>query len=573
MITTTEPMPAEQGTKKPTKPTKKPPVVSAETPPAIAPTAMDLPSQLLPVADCQRHPQNRTIDTTSEAFTQLVDSIREHGQREPGRVRRIKSGYQILSGERRFLACQAAGALNFLAVIVDVDDAQALAEVALGNAARQDLDPVERAELLERLIETGMDRAAAGRLFGLTSESGVKNALRIGKLPNSIKALIRSGDLPERAARRLVPYTAAPPIMDAIAEAINDAHTANHWEWPEILADLCRTGTEKNGDAFGDEVSDYSRPMNPKIRTWANGRVIEMLFKRDQLTAEQLASLEIVDLPAYGERALNIAAWDALNAPFIAKLKAADDRRSGIAKKPTKADSDKPLTDAEKRKAEAARIKAQEEKLDHYTELWLELMTRASIATLDSQLIAKTAKATLPALAASMGHNPSFSNLVTAAGREMQIEKRIVDAAICLEHDITTAVFRLILWPVSKLLKGSDHVLTKSDELPERLPLIDQADLRAIATSCSFEFANAWKLAGLDSGVQRQLLTRWLQRHTKEQLHQLRNELNVTEGGSHMGRDELAGCILNAHRTGRPLNIPKRIANLLAPAIKKRGKR
>jgi ParB family transcriptional regulator, chromosome partitioning protein len=569
MITTTEPRPAKQGTKKPTKPTKKPPTVSAETPAAIAPTAMDLPSQLLPVEQCERHPQNRNIDTTGAAFTQLVDSIREHGQREPGRVRRWNGGYQILSGERRFLACQAAGAKTFLAVVVDVDDSQALAEVALGNAARQDLDPVERAELLKTLLDTGMDRSAAGRLFGLTSESGVKNALRIGKLPDSIKQLIRSGDLPERAARRLVPYTAAPPIMDAIAKAIADAHTANHWQWPEILADLCRTSTEKNGDAFGDEVCENSRPMNPKIRTWANGRVIEMLFKRDQLTAEQIASLEIVDLPAYGERALNIAAWDAFNAPFVAKLKAAYDRRNGgTSTKPTKADSSKPQTDADRRREEANRLKIQEQKLDQYTDQWFELIIRASLAELDTQLIAKTAKATLPALAAIMGHNPSFSNLVTAAGREMQIKQRTVDAASCLEHDLTTAVFRLILWPVSRLSKTSSHVLSKAGEIPERLPTVDPSDLRAIATACSFEFAHAWKLAGLDGCVQRELLTRWLQRHTKDQLHKLRNELNVTEGGSHMGRDELAGCILNAHRTGRPLNIPQRIARLINPTKK-----
>ncbi len=101
----------------------------------------------------------------------------------------------------------------------------------LGNAERQDLSAIERAELLLTMINHGMDRAEAGRMFGLDSESGIKNTLRLLKLPESIRKLVQSGELPARAARVLVPWAEATVILDELAK------DRDSWRYRQLVED------------------------------------------------------------------------------------------------------------------------------------------------------------------------------------------------------------------------------------------------------------------------------------------------------------------------------------------------
>ncbi len=179
----------------------KPPAASApkESPIDSAETSLTTSVVVIPLAQLERHPLNRIIDTGSEEIQKLAASIAEHGQLEPMRVRPIGQGrYQIISGERRYHALTIARSYGAKCIVVATDDATALKEVAAANSNRQDLNPVERGELMQLLMKpiadggSGLTLLEAGAIFGLTSESGCKNALRLMKLPRRILDLVVS---------------------------------------------------------------------------------------------------------------------------------------------------------------------------------------------------------------------------------------------------------------------------------------------------------------------------------------------------------------------------------------------
>ncbi len=90
-------------------------------------------------------------------------------------------------------------------------------------------------------------------------------------------------------------------------------------------------------------------------------------------------------------------------------------------------------------------------------------------------------------------------------------------------------------------------------------PGLPHGGVEQLAALADVSVETAWNNGVIDGSDERRLISVWLCRHTKDQLHKLRSELNVTEGSSTMGREELAGCVLNAHRPGRPLPLPKRL--------------
>jgi ParB family transcriptional regulator, chromosome partitioning protein len=519
----------------------------------------------VPLSQCRRHPQNRIIDTKSDEFQALVQSIEEHGQREPGRVRLVDGKYEILSGERRFLACKEAGLQSFWCEIVECSDADALGEVALGNVAREDLDPIERAELLELLTREppdggGMTREDAGRLFGLNSESGVKNAMRLAKLPGKLRELVRDGRLPERAARAIVPYCASEVVIDAIADLLVKAEADNSYEWGEILAALL--ASDRKYCPFETEVLDITRPMDKSRKYWRDGMSVWRMFEP---TDEQRDELGIVELPVHGEVATNVELWEKLNKPHVDKLKAKQQAKSGG--RPTKAETKpepaKKLSEAEKRKAEALKAKAAEERLNGFTRQWLALYLRSVLGELDSHLVHDVAHSTFGVVAEGLDYKCPLRSMMDATLVELQTDKgkRRIDRI--LHVDVTTRCWQLILWPVSRLSKGSSGVLKKQGEIPDRLSSIDDRDLWQIVLACA-GVGDWWKLATTDGSTQRILFAQWLDAHNKQQLEALRDEMQLTVGGSKLPHSDWVGELLRSHVSGRPWALPERIERVIA---------
>jgi len=167
----------------------------------------------LPLDLLQRGKYQPRVDMRPESLAELADSIRAQGIVQPIVVRPIQTAagasqrYEIIAGERRWRAAQLAGLSEIPAVVRDVPDNAAVAMALIENIQRENLNPLEEARALERLIQefelTHQDAAAAvGR-----SRAAVSNLLRLLELGDDVKAYVERRELEMGHARALLPLT------------------------------------------------------------------------------------------------------------------------------------------------------------------------------------------------------------------------------------------------------------------------------------------------------------------------------------------------------------------------------
>ena len=142
-----------------------------------------------------------------EILNDLVNSIRERGIIQPIIVRKSEdqiSKYEIIAGERRWLAAQKAGLHEVPVVITEADDLKSLEFAIVENVQRHDLNPLEEAQGYQRLInEFSYDQEKVSKFIG-KSRSHVTNCLRILSLPDEVLKLIEDKKLTSGHAKILV---------------------------------------------------------------------------------------------------------------------------------------------------------------------------------------------------------------------------------------------------------------------------------------------------------------------------------------------------------------------------------
>ena len=138
-------------------------------------------------------PRSRFDDA---ALEELTDSIRQYGLIQPITVRKIDSGYyQIIAGERRWRAARAAGLSEVPVRIIEADDRRAMELALVENLQREDLNPVEQARGMRRLLEEyGCTQESAAELVGC-SRPALTNALRLLVLPEPVLAMLEDSRL------------------------------------------------------------------------------------------------------------------------------------------------------------------------------------------------------------------------------------------------------------------------------------------------------------------------------------------------------------------------------------------
>ena len=151
-----------------------------------------------------------------EPLAELAESIKTRGVMQPILVRQISGGnYEIIAGERRWRAAQVAGLQEVPALIREEDDDAALAMSLIENIQREDLNPLEEALGIQRLIkEFGMTHQAAGEALG-SSRSSISNLLRLLNLPASVQKLMMQGRLDMGHARALLALSSTKQIEAA----------------------------------------------------------------------------------------------------------------------------------------------------------------------------------------------------------------------------------------------------------------------------------------------------------------------------------------------------------------------
>lgn len=158
----------------------------------------------IPVELLRRGKYQPRVDMRQETLQELADSIRAQGVVQPIVVRPVGKEYEIIAGERRWRAAQLAGLSEVPCVVRNVPDQAAVAMALIENIQRENLNPLEEANALQRLIdEFGMTHAQAAEAVG-RSRAAVSNLLRLRELSDEIKHLIEQGALEMGHARALL---------------------------------------------------------------------------------------------------------------------------------------------------------------------------------------------------------------------------------------------------------------------------------------------------------------------------------------------------------------------------------
>ena len=158
---------------------------------------------LPPKAICPNPAQPRKI-FREEALEELADSIRRHGILQPLSVRRVGTTYELIAGERRLRAGIRAGLTEIPCILMHMDEKESAMVALVENLQRQDLDFVEQARGISRLLrEFSLSQEQAANMLGI-SQSAVANKLRLLRHSPEVLAALVEGGLTERHGRALL---------------------------------------------------------------------------------------------------------------------------------------------------------------------------------------------------------------------------------------------------------------------------------------------------------------------------------------------------------------------------------
>ena len=171
------------------------------------------------ISDLTRNPYQPRQNFKEEKLEELANSIRKNGIIQPIAVRASKSGsekYEIVAGERRWLAAQRAGLHEIPITILDLSDVESLEVAIVENIQRDDLNPIEEAKGYKRLNEEfNYDHESISKLMS-KSRSHISNTLRLLTLPSDVIAMLEEGTLTSGQARPLIGISNASAIAEEI---------------------------------------------------------------------------------------------------------------------------------------------------------------------------------------------------------------------------------------------------------------------------------------------------------------------------------------------------------------------
>ncbi len=171
------------------------------------------------IAELSRNKFQPRQNFSEEKLEELANSIKKNGIIQPIAVRHSKSGlskYEIIAGERRWLAAQKAGLHEIPVTILDLSDVESLEVAIVENIQRDDLNPIEEAKGYKRLNEEfSYDHESISKLMS-KSRSHISNTLRLLTLPKDVIAMLEEGTLSSGQARPLIGISNASSIAEEI---------------------------------------------------------------------------------------------------------------------------------------------------------------------------------------------------------------------------------------------------------------------------------------------------------------------------------------------------------------------
>jgi ParB family chromosome partitioning protein len=233
----------------------------------------------------------------SDKLDELAQSLKDHGLLEPLVVRK-RAGtekFELIAGERRWRAAQRAGIKEVLVVVRDVSADDAFELALIENVQREDLDPIEFAEALERLLrDHNYTQDALAKRVG-KDRSTIANALRLLKLPEKVRELVVVGELSEGHARALLGVTDTSTLTQ-LADKVIKGHL-NVRQTEELVR-----GARQSGD-----------PKKPGQSPSATGKSASVRDLEQRLTRHLGTRTEVKDQKGKGEIVIQYASLDELD--------------------------------------------------------------------------------------------------------------------------------------------------------------------------------------------------------------------------------------------------------------------
>lgn len=244
----------------------------------------------IPVNMIRRNPRQPRRAMDSEALEELAASIAAVGIVQPVIVRRTDESYELIAGERRWLAAQKAGFTVIPAIIRRASDVESLELALVENVVRQQLNPVDEAFALKVLLEDlGVTQENLAKRIG-KSRSAIANKMRLLDLPAAIQELLASGALSEGHGRALLGLSERGKQLQLARRAADkqlsvrqvEDEVRRSVETPKKVQPR-KSSTISQGTC--DEVADavYSLlGVAPRVKLRGEGGVIEVPFRDEK---------------------------------------------------------------------------------------------------------------------------------------------------------------------------------------------------------------------------------------------------------------------------------------------------
>ena len=216
----------------------------------------------LPVELLQRGQYQPRVDMRQDSLEELAESIKAQGVVQPIVARPIakKDGtqrYEIVAGERRWRAAQMAGLAEIPAVVRDIPDESAIAMALIENIQRENLNPLEEARALDRLIrEFDLTHAEAAKAVG-RSRASVSNLLRLQDLADKVKPLLENRQLEMGHARALLGISNAAQQLNAAQKVVKKGLSVRETE--RLVKQLLDGGNSKPAKKTPAQNADIRR--------------------------------------------------------------------------------------------------------------------------------------------------------------------------------------------------------------------------------------------------------------------------------------------------------------------------
>jgi ParB family chromosome partitioning protein len=229
----------------------------------IAPARTDAKTtRTLPIAFLKPNPNQPRKNFAEAELEDLANSIREKGILQPILVRPVKGvsdSYEIVAGERRWRAAQRAKLHDVPVVIREMEDSEAFELAIVENVQREDLNAIEEASAYHELIDRfKYTQEQIAKEVG-KSRSHVANTVRLLRLPESVRIMIRNGQLTAGHARTLIGAPDAEARAKAIVEAELNVREA------EQRSDKVRKAIQKNGLGKDPDTAALEKQLADKL--------------------------------------------------------------------------------------------------------------------------------------------------------------------------------------------------------------------------------------------------------------------------------------------------------------------